>query len=55
MGGMIWRRPDIYTDVTKELAQREFDNLEVKLQESFESLKKLDRKKTTSEESETDD
>ena len=46
---------DIYTDVTKELAQCEFDNLEVKLQGNFESLKKLNQKQTTSEETETDD
>ena len=30
---------DIYTDVTKELAEREFDNLEKKLKENGRSSK----------------
>ncbi len=33
MHRQLWRL-DIYTDVTKELAEREFDNLEEKLKEN---------------------
>lgn len=31
---------DIYTDVTKELAQREFENLDEKLKENMDSVKR---------------
>lgn len=31
---------DIYTDVTKELAQREFENLDEKLKENMDLMRK---------------
>ena len=30
---------DIYTDVTRELASREFENLDQKMKENFDSVK----------------
>lgn len=38
MHRQLWRL-DIYTDVTKEMAEREFDNLEEKLKKNGRSSK----------------
>lgn len=40
---------DIYTDVTKELAKREFDNLEEKLPENFDAMNQMNKKTLGSE------
>ena len=40
---------DIYTDVTKELAKREFDNLEEKLSENFDIMNQMGKKTLESE------
>ena len=40
---------DIYTDVTKELAKREFDNLEEKLSENFDAMNQMNKKTLGSE------
>ena len=40
---------DIYTDVTKELAKREFDNLEEKLSENFDIMNQMGKKILESE------
>ena len=45
---------DIFTDVTKELAKREFDNLEEKLSENFDAKDQMN-KKTLGSEAQDDD
>ena len=40
---------DIFTDVTKELAKREFDNLEEKLPENFDAMNQMNKKTLGSE------
>ena len=45
---------DIYTDVTKELAKREFDNLEEKLSENFDAMNQMNKKALKSEDQDDD-
>ena len=45
---------DIYTDVTKELAKREFDNLEEKLSENFDAMNQMNKKTLKSEDQDDD-
>ena len=45
---------DIYTDVTKELAKREFDNLEEKLSENFDAMNQMNKRTLGSEDQDDD-
>ena len=45
---------DVYTNVTKELAKREFNNLEEKLSENLDVMNQMNKKTSGSEDQDDD-